>query len=144
MFWNSRPDKNAHSHEGRLAKWARAMSLVAASISVMVPNGAVEGRSFRTATAFDGPWHLTFVTQTGACDQTYAFDVNIANGAISHPNLVMFRGNVRTNGAVRASVTVHDKYASGSGRLDAASGKGTWRGRSGSATCSGYWLAQRG
>jgi hypothetical protein len=143
VFWASRLEKNAHSYDRRLAR-AKALPLFAASISLFLPNTAVEGRSFRAVSAFDGPWHLTFVTQAGACDQTYAFDVNIANGAISHPNLVMFRGHVRTNGAVRASVTVHDKYASGSGRLDAASGKGTWRGRSGPATCSGYWIAQRG
>jgi hypothetical protein len=40
-------------------------------------------------------------------------------------------------------VTVHDKYASGSGRLSASAGRGTWRGHSGSEQCAGYWTAQR-
>jgi hypothetical protein len=40
-------------------------------------------------------------------------------------------------------VTVQDKYASGAGKLSAATGRGTWSGRSGSARCSGYWTAQR-
>ena len=48
------------------------------------------------------------------------FSVNINNGVVTHPTLVKFRGSVGRSGAVRASVMVHDKYASGSGRLGAA------------------------
>ena len=84
------------------------------------------------------------MTQAGPCDPTYDFDVNISNGVITEPNLVKFRGSVAPSGAVRASVTVQDKFASGSGRLSLASGRGNWSGRSGSARCSGYWVAQRG
>jgi len=93
--------------------------------------------------AYDGSWDLVFVTQRGACDPTYNFSVNITDGAVTHPNLVRFKGYVARSGAVRASVTVQDKYASGSGRLSGASGRGTWSGYSGSARCSGYWTAQR-
>src|ERR1700756_3199750 len=93
--------------------------------------------------AYDGPWDLLFVTQRGACDPTYNFSVNITDGIVTHPNLVKFRGYVARSGAVRASVTVHDKYASGSGRLSSNSGRGTWSGYSGSARCSGYWTARR-
>jgi hypothetical protein len=94
-------------------------------------------------TNFDGAWNLIFVTQRGECDPTYSFGVNISNGIVSHPNLVRFTGRVATNGLVHASVTVQDKYAVGSGRLTRRSGHGTWKGRSGSARCSGYWTAQR-
>jgi hypothetical protein len=93
--------------------------------------------------AYDGPWDLVFVTQRGACDLSYDFYVNITDGVVTHPNLVKFRGYVARTGAVRASVTVHDKYASGSGRLTSSSGRGTWSGYSGRARCSGYWTAQR-
>ena len=93
--------------------------------------------------AYDGSWNLVFVTQRGGCDPTYNFTVNISNGVVTHPNLVRFRGYVARSGAVRASVTVQDKYASGSGRLSGASGRGTWSGYSGSAPCSGYSTAQR-
>src|SRR6267154_3211444 len=78
--------------------------------------------------AYDGSWDLLFVTQRGACDPTYNFSVNITDGAITHPNLVRFRGHVAGSGAVHASVTVPDKYASGSGRLSRKSGRGTWSG----------------
>ena len=92
---------------------------------------------------FDGSWDLIFVTQYGACDPSYSFTVNVSNGVVTHPNLVRFRGYVARSGAVRASVTVQDKYASGSGRLFATTGRGTWSGHSGGARCSGYWSAQR-
>jgi hypothetical protein len=94
-------------------------------------------------TSYDGPWNLVFHTQSGSCDPTYTFSVDVTDGNVTHPNLVKFRGHVAKSGAVRASVTVHDKYASGSGRLTGDSGRGTWSGRAGAERCSGYWTAQR-
>jgi hypothetical protein len=93
--------------------------------------------------AYDGSWDLVFVTQTGSCDPSYNFTVNISDGIVTHPNLVRFRGYVAKSGSVRASVTVQDKFASGTGRLFGTSGHGKWSGRAGSARCSGYWTAQR-
>jgi hypothetical protein len=94
-------------------------------------------------TSYDGPWNLVFVTQRGSCDPTYNFSVNINDGVVTHPNLVKFRGSVGRSGAVRASVTVHEKYASGSGKLTRDSGGGTWSGHAEGGRCSGYWTAQR-
>ena len=93
--------------------------------------------------AYDGSWNLVFVTRSGACDATYKFTVDISNGIVTHPNLVKFRGYVARSGAVRASVTVQDKYTSGAGRLSGTAGHGRWSGRSGKALCAGYWTAQR-
>lgn len=97
----------------------------------------------QASSAYDGSWDLNFVTQRGACDPTTSFTVNIADGVVTHPNLVRFRGHVARSGAVRASVTVQDKFASGSGRLAGNSGRGSWSGYSGHARCSGYWTARR-
>ena len=116
----------------------KSLLCMAAAISLVALTSVAEARS-----AFDGAWDLVFVTQRGACDPTYNFSVNINDGVVTHPNLVRFRGNVARSGAVRASVTVQDKYASGSGRLAGNSGRGTWSGYSGSARCAGYWTAQR-
>jgi hypothetical protein len=116
----------------KLLTHAAAASCLIASFSVA-----------RASSAYDGSWNLRFVTQRGACDPTYNFSVNVNNGVVTHPNLVRFRGHVARSGAVRASVTVQDKYASGSGRLSGNSGRGTWSGYSGSARCSGYWTAER-
>lgn len=109
-----------------------AASCLVASVSVA-----------QARTVYDGSWDLLFVTQRGACDPTYTFSVNITDGVVTHPNLVRFRGRVARSGAVRASVTVSDKYASGSGRLSSHTGRGTWSGYSGGARCSGYWSARR-
>ena len=94
-------------------------------------------------TSYDGPWNLVFVTQRGSCDATYTFSVNVTDGIVTHPNLVKFSGHVAKSGAVRASVTVVDKYASGSGKLSGNSGRGIWSGRAAGEPCSGYWTAQR-
>jgi hypothetical protein len=109
-----------------------------AAVSLVALTSVAQARS-----AYDGSWDLLFVTQRGACDPTYNFSVNITDGVVTHPNLVRFRGYVARSGAVRASVTVQDKHASGTGRLASNSGRGTWSGYSGSARCSGYWTAQR-
>ena len=109
-----------------------------AAVSLVALTSAAQAHS-----TYDGPWSLLFVTQRGACDPTYNFSVNITDGIVTHPNLVKFTGYVARSGAARASVTVHDKYASGSGRLSRMSGQGTWSGRSGNSRCSGYWTAQR-
>jgi len=93
--------------------------------------------------SYDGSWNLAFYTQRGSCDPTYNFTVNINGGVVTHPNLVKFRGYVAASGAVRASVTVGEKYASGSGKLVGVSGRGIWTGRAGHERCSGYWTAQR-
>jgi hypothetical protein len=96
-----------------------------------------------SSAAFNGSWNLAFVTQSGTCDPSYSFTVNVSNGLVTEPNLVRFSGHVQSSGYVHASVSVQDKYASGSGRLFGSSGKGTWIGRSGSGRCAGYWTAQR-
>jgi hypothetical protein len=114
------------------------LSFVAATSCFLVMAGAAQARS-----AYDGSWDLVFMTQRGACDASYNFTVNIADGFVSNPNLVRLKGYVTRSGAVRASVIVQDKYASGWGKLSSASGRGTWNGRAGNARCSGYWTALR-
>lgn len=93
--------------------------------------------------AFDGRGDLVFVTQTGTCDQSYDFTVDIMNGNITHPNLLKFRGYVGKLGAVRASVTAGERFAAGTGKLFGASGRGTWHGHSPTSRCAGYWTARR-
>lgn len=116
----------------------RFLLCVIATLCLIAPPRAADARS-----SYDGSWDLVFVTQSGDCDRSYNFTVNITDGVVTHPNLVKFRGYVAKSGAVRASVTVHEKYAAGSGRLAGSSGRGNWRGHSGSSQCAGYWTAQR-
>src|SRR5438270_6725418 len=105
----------------------KKLSLCAAATSCFVALAC----SAQARSAYDGSWDLAFVTQRGACDPVYNFTVDVSNGVVTHPNLVKFRGYVAKSGAVRASVTVQDKYASGPGRLFGTSGRGTWSGHAG-------------
>lgn len=116
--------------------------LAAAAIAAFVLNTAsVEMAAARSP--YDGSWSLSIVTERGACDRTYYFQVDINNGIVSHPNLVRLRGRVAGGGKVRVSVTVGEKHAAGSGRLSGSSGRGRWSGYSGRDRCSGYWTASR-
>jgi hypothetical protein len=117
----------------------KKLSLYATATCLLV---ALPG-SANAGSAYDGSWDLAFVTQRGACDAAYNFTVNVSNGVLTNPNLVRFRGHVANSGAVRASVAVQDKYASGTGRLSSTSGRGTWSGYAGNERCSGSWTAQR-
>ena len=94
-------------------------------------------------TAYDGQWNITFVTQSGDCNPSYNYSVNIENGVITSPGVGTFRGNVTSSGAVRASVTVQEKHASGAGKLKGVLGRGTWSGWSGDQRCVGSWTARR-
>ena len=109
-----------------------------AAVCLMASASVVQARS-----AYDGSWDLVFVTQSGSCNSSYSFTVNVSDGIVTHPNLIKFRGYVAKSGSVHASVIVHDKFASGTGRLFGTSGRGKWSGREGGARCTGYWTAQR-
>jgi hypothetical protein len=127
--------------------WSKAMKRLltcATAAGCIITSSIVTSTSVAQArSAYDGSWNLMFVTQRGACDPAYNFIVNISNGIVSHPNRVRFHGRVASSGAVRASVTVQDKFASGAGRLSSNFGRGTWSGHAANARCSGYWTAQR-
>ena len=93
--------------------------------------------------SYDGSWNVTFVTHSGDCNPTYTYSVSIENGVITSPNANTLRGNVTSSGAVRASVTMQEQQASGSGKLTGVFGRGTWSGYSGDQRCAGSWTAQR-
>ena len=109
-----------------------------AAVCLMAPASVVKARS-----AYDGFWDLVFATQSGPWDPSYRFTANVSDGIVSHPNLVKFKGYVAKSNSVHTSVTVHDKFTSGTGRLFGTSGRGQWSGREGGARCAGYWTAQR-
>jgi hypothetical protein len=115
---------------------ARA-GILAVFAATIAPAAAMAGA------AYDGSWSLTINTQHGSCDPSYYFQVQIANGIVSHANLVKLHGRVQPNGFVRVSVSASGKTAAGAGRLNQTAGGGRWTGRSGSDRCSGTWSAQK-
>jgi hypothetical protein len=73
-------------------------------------------------------------------DPSYNFTVDVVNGTSV---ILTFKGHVASSGAVRASVRVGQKYASGSDTVSGGIGRGVWSDRSGKSRCTGTLVAQR-
>ncbi len=97
------------------------------------------------AAAHDGNWSVLIITEKGTCDKAYRYSVAVADGQVRYQGdaAVNFNGTVGSSGAVKVSIRLGEQGASGSGRLTATAGTGTWRGVGGSGDCSGRWEAER-
>jgi hypothetical protein len=93
----------------------------------------------------DGNWSVLIITEKGDCDRGYRYDVKIANGHVSYQGdaPVNLAGTVANNGAISVSIQAGEKGASGTGRLSASAGSGTWRGAGSNGSCTGRWEAER-
>lgn len=95
-------------------------------------------------TVYDGQWSVLIVTEEGSCDRAYRYGVEIVDGRVVYDGGgANFSGRVAPNGTVRVAVSAGGSRAEGSGRLSRSAGQGSWRGRSGSSICSGFWTAER-
>jgi hypothetical protein len=94
--------------------------------------------------SYDGLWSVVIMTKTGQCDPAYRYPVRISNGNLGNAGSapINISGKVAKNGAVVVTVSAGDKSATGKGRLDGASGAGSWSGN-GNGACSGVWEAER-
>ena len=99
----------------------------------------------RAQAGFDGAWSILIVTEAGECDRAYRYSVQIAQGRINYDGSagVELTGSVDRSGHVSASVQRGGQGAAGTGRLSGNRGRGTWRGKSPTGQCSGYWEAER-
>ena len=91
--------------------------------------------------AFDGDWSVAINTQSGACEPSYRFAVEIIDGHVvyeGHP-----AGRVSPNGGVSVNISQGGQQAAGQGRLSRNYGTGVWRGYGSAGTCAGTWQAQR-
>lgn len=93
---------------------------------------------------FDGTWSVEVVTQRGACDRAYRYSVIIQNGRARYGGRENFdiNGQVRSNGAVAATISRGQDRANVRGRLSGNFGRGTWT-TSGGRVCSGEWNAEK-
>ena len=93
--------------------------------------------------SFDGNWSVLIVTQKGTCDRAYRYPVRITNGAVGYAGEASFNvsGKVGDTGAVIVTVSRGNQSATGTGRMSATDGSGTWTTASGE--CSGIWTAER-
>jgi hypothetical protein len=105
----------------------------------------VTATTARAQAGFDGAWSILIVTEAGECDRAYRYSVQIEQGHINYDGSagVQLTGSVDRGGHVSASVQRGGQGAAGTGRLSGNRGRGTWRGKSPTGQCSGYWEAER-
>jgi hypothetical protein len=96
-------------------------------------------------TPYDGRWSVVIITDSGACDRAYRYELLVENGNVRYAGEGRFavRGRVQHDGRVQVSVQRGEQGADGTGRLSAAGGGGTWQGASSRRTCAGRWQAER-
>lgn len=98
------------------------------------------------AASHDGDWSVLVITEKGSCDRGYRYNVKVGNGLVRYQGAasVSMNGTVAPNGAVKVNINSSGQgVASGSGRLSAKAGAGTWHGKSSGGECSGTWEAER-
>jgi hypothetical protein len=127
------------TYSGILAR-SRGLALLAA-LSAVAALPAL--RSAEAVPGYDGVWSVVIFTKEGICDTSYRYPIRITNGNLGNAGTatVSISGKVGKNGAVIVNVSTGDKTATGTGRLAATSGGGSWSG--GNGACKGVWQAER-
>ena len=92
------------------------------------------------AATFDGEWNVHIASSNVACSSGVSVSIGINNGQVGSTSaMVTASGRVADAGTISVTLASGIKRAVGLGRLNGASGSGTWR----AALCSGTWTAQR-
>jgi len=96
-------------------------------------------------TSFDGSWIVQIVMDRGNCDPISQLTIDIRGGALQYvsDSAVSVHGQVIGDGQVRVHLTHGSHKATGTGRLSASSGTGTWHGTGLASSCVGRWSAER-
>jgi hypothetical protein len=115
-----------------------AATALAAGLSSMVslPAQAEPG-------ANNGTWSVELVTESGLCSARYSYALAIREGQVqlvSGGAGARVSGHVGADGSVGLAVTNGTASGTGTGRLQAGTGSGTWKVAS---LCSGRWTARR-
>jgi hypothetical protein len=118
-----------HNHAGFTAG-----ALLAASIAVAATATSAMPR-------YDGLWSVSIVTTKGDCIASYRYPMRIVGGVLANGGDIAINvsGRVAADGAVIVVVSRGDTHASGSGRLAANAGNGSWK----TTSCAGLWTAER-
>ncbi len=93
--------------------------------------------------AHNGTWSVELVTESGLCSARYSYALAIREGQVrlvSGSAGVRVNGHVGADGLVGLSVSNGSANGTGTGRLQAGTGAGTWKV---SSLCSGHWTARR-
>ncbi|SDN98662.1 hypothetical protein SAMN05216360_113119 [Methylobacterium phyllostachyos] len=115
-----------------------ALAALAASLSLPIcPAASAEPGTH------NGTWSVELVTESGLCNARYSYALAIREGQVqlvSGSAGVRVNGHVGADGLVGLSVSNGTASGTGTGRLQAGTGAGTWKV---SSLCSGHWTARR-
>jgi hypothetical protein len=116
----------------------RAGSLAGALVGASIAVGATASSAMPR---YDGLWSVSIVTTKGDCIASYRYPMRIVGGVLANGGDIALNvsGKVTADGAVLVVVSRGDTHASGSGRLAANAGNGSWK----TSSCSGLWTAER-
>jgi hypothetical protein len=111
-----------------------------ASICTFVMAGAVLPAA--AASRYDGTWSVAIVTEQGACNAAYSWDVAVTDGHIGDNNFfVQSAGIVDGDGRITFQLTHGSDVLAAAGAIRGAIGSGTWQ--SPTSRCSGHWSATK-
>ncbi len=115
----------------------------AAACTLCLAHGSVQDA--QAAGAFDGSWTVDIAGRSGTCDGlNTSYSLKIVNGVVRYSGGdAQISGSVSQSGDLSVRVSSAGNSAGGSGKLSARSGRGRFRGTSGSGTCGGVWSAAR-
>lgn len=110
-----------------------ALATLAANVAFAAPGGMAE---------YDGKWSVEVITDKGACDRVYRWNLGIQGGRVVDVGEVARpSGGVAANGRVNMRFVRNNDYASATGQLSEGWGSGSWS--SPTLACSGRWRAER-
>lgn len=118
----------------------KSIALVALAAGLSLPIGAA---AFAESGTHNGTWSVELVTESGLCNARYSYALAIREGQVqlvSGSAGVRVNGHVGADGVVGLSVSNGTATGTGTGRLLAGTGAGTWKV---SSLCSGHWTARR-
>ncbi|MCJ2016515.1 hypothetical protein MKK84_03595 [Methylobacterium sp. E-065] len=113
-----------------------ALAALAAGLSMPICASAEPG-------THNGRWSVELVTESGLCNARYSYALAIREGQlqlVSGSAGARVSGHVGADGVVGLSVSNGTASGTGTGRLQAGTGAGTWKV---SSLCSGRWTARR-
>jgi hypothetical protein len=103
------------------------------------------GSAHAAPAGYNGTWGIQLVTEQGSCGGSYAYAVQVRDGAahLTGPEAssASVSGGVASNGEVALTLTRSLASATASGRLNGNRGAGTWH--VDMLGCSGHWTAAR-
>lgn len=99
---------------------------------------ALSAISAHARSPYDGTWHVTIQTHTGACEPTASYPLTVTDGVVSAAGAAV-NGKVGREGVVRVSI----QGVNANGQLSGQQGSGKWSGAANGVPCSGRWVASR-